>query len=228
MIKRILLLCLIAISCVTYGQVQKIPLKSNSTVSGSVKVYDIHTGEEIPQDTIRKLAEKNPRFGFEFEYDKYGQISKMLLDMNNPHERVKKSFTEDHKIPEGEQFPPFAFRTTDQLLLDSEDFNGSWILLQFHIFPERVDQEKLVHLENEINDFNKTDDIIGIICFGGPSGNIKGKMSDNSPLHIVENGRNFHIKYKIRRSPTTIIIDPTGKVHQYIDPLDTIQLDQLK
>jgi hypothetical protein len=203
-------LLFIVINFTTFSQTVE-TVKSNFDPSG--RIFDKKTGEKISDEQFSEFIKNDPRVSLEPVVNKYGNVDKYLLDTST---RTIKKRESGNQTKPGEQLPEFVFKSIDEVIVNSSELNGKWILLKFEIFLKMVDSLSLVKLDEEIKSLDKQDDLVVISCFMEGKSEIVKKLNTNvSNIHIIPNARNFHIRYNIVRMPTIILLDPDGNVVRY-------------
>jgi len=198
---------------------------SVSSFDPSGKIYNKHTGEKISDEEFAHYIKNNPRVSFENEVNKYGDIEKYFLDTTR-RSSVRISVENQTKL--GEELPEFVFKSIEQTKIISSDLKGQWVLLRFELLLKMVDSLSLVEFDKQITMASHKDDILMLICFIESKSEIVKKLNvDVSNIHIIPDARNFHTRYSIAQMPTTILLDPDGKVAKYYYADDKIDINTI-
>jgi len=192
------------------------------------KVYDKNTGEKIPKNKVTKLLRENPNIALESVYDKAGNVERYLYDSNNhatflvpePNEKVKN----------GELFPEFLLTTSTGLKIDSKELAGKITLLRFMGEAEdyTMKMEEIKELNEKIENSAHKEKIEAFILFGNDMKSIESlfKLKDSN-FKIVPNAYNFHRKFNIVRTPTTLVLNPDRTVENWYNYSEDINLETL-
>jgi hypothetical protein len=219
---------LMVISISVFSQVSMVKTNSFAFDPGG-KIYNKHTGKKIGDEEFLRFIQVNPKVNFEYEINKYGRVEKYLLDTANRNSRI------DYKMEEigsEEVFPEFVFQTLGGAKLKSSELLGHWVILRFENFL-KMDSLSIKAFDQLMSRSQKKDNVYAISCFQEPKEEIikRLEISSNTNVHIVPESYFFFIRYKIAliptKLPTTIILDPKGKVFKYYYGLDKIDLNFL-
>ena len=209
---------------------------SRTEVSGPIDfntVYHKLTGEKISEKQFRKIVQENPNFYMEEEYDREGFISKYIYDPNVKSNFRKYSFSDRPQV--GTVFPEFLFTTMDGRKLGSSQLFGKYIIILFighsdHGLPgfDMYNMPNVMELNERIQKFKYKENIVSFIVFSDDTKlvNKKFTLKDHN-FNLVANGDNFQKKYKLNRTPVTLILDKEFKVLDWYNYSEDIELETI-
>lgn len=219
---------------ITFGQKRTITRKYTSTSIQKIdysKIYNKKTGKKIREKEFIKLTENNPHLNLIEIIGIDGKIVKYLVDLsitNNTNSPINNRKT---PIFKGELFPNFVAKTINKRKIELNKFRGKIVILRFELEANsfRFKKHEIKQIDNLINKIkNKEEKVKAIIFFTSNELEIKkGFDLPNSNFELIPNGLNFQEKFSITRFPTTIIIDRNGKVVDYFNHIDDINLNKM-
>jgi peroxiredoxin len=220
--KPFILLILLTISLNALSQTPKRFIKS---FDPSGKLYNKHTGEKISDAAFNEYIKDNPRVTFDYEIDKFGEVSKYLLDTTS---RTAARINSENKVAVGNKFPEFVFRSIDEKLIASAALKGQWVILKFELFLQMADTQSYEEFNQKLTDLGDQHEIVTIICLMESESQVREAVStDLSNIHLIPDASNFHIRYGISSTPSLILINPEGKVVDYYRKWSEIDLKNL-
>lgn len=230
--KKILITLLFFTVLITFGQEKTVFRKFKTSRIEKVdfsKIYNKKTGKKIKKKKYIKLKKNNPNLQLERIIGVNGEIVKYLLDLsiinNSPRNYRAKP------IIKGELFPNFIAKTINKRIIELSRQRGKIVILRFELEANsfRFKKQEIKQIDNLINKINnKNEKVIAIIFFASNELDIKkGFDLQNSNFEIISNGYNFQEKFSITRFPTTIVIDKNGKLINYYNYMDEINLTHL-
>ena len=154
---------------------------------------------------------------------------KYLLDLSIINNSPRNYRTKP--IIKGELFPNFIAKTINKRIIELSRQRGKIVILRFELEANsfRFKKQEIKQIDNLINKINnKNKKVKAIIFFASNELDIKqGFDLQNSNFEIIPNSYNFQEKFSIIRFPTTIIIDKNGKLIDYYNYMDEINLTHL-
>jgi peroxiredoxin len=154
---------------------------------------------------------------------------KYLLDLSIINNSPRNYRTKP--IIKGELFPNFIAKTINKRIIELSRQRGKIVILRFELEANsfRFKKQEIKQIDNLINKINnKNEKVKAIIFFASNELDIKqGFDLQNSNFEIISNGYNFQEKFSITRFPTTIVIDKNGKLIDYYNYMDEINLTHL-
>lgn len=190
------------------------------------KVYNAITGEKIPKSDVIKMIQDNPKIHLEREYDIEGKILRYLYDPNDQNR--SSNVVEPTKVSDGSAFPNFKLTTIDGKVSELRKLRGKFVILRFELGASgfRFKKNEIAELDKQINVLKNKENVEAIIIFQCAEEEIrKGFDLKDSNFKLVANGFNFIIKYGIRKFPSTLLIDPYGKLIKDFDFSEDIVLE---
>lgn len=192
------------------------------------KVYNKETGKKVKPKKFKELIEKNPNLPLEPVYNKKGEIIKYFY---NPELRNAKKIKYRANPPEiGEDYPNIEFKTVDGKTIELANLKGKLVILRFELdaLGFRFKKNEIDELDKKINDSGKKEEIEAIIIFAAPKKDVeKGFDQADSNFNAVANGSNFQDILQIKRFPFTVVIDKQGKLLDYYNMSDRIDIVKL-
>ncbi len=217
-------LLLISICSFTYSQ----ETRSVTYSERITNVYNKSTGEKLSNKTLQMLMKEHPGITFEKVFNKYGEIEKYLYNPDSIVIGVGVTRTLEKQTKPGHQFPPFAFTTIDDKLLDSEQLRGSWVLIRFELFVKMSNLEDIEQLNEQIKEIGSDQKIVPIISFVDSQKTVEESFdSGKYQFEVVGDNRSFQEMFNIISLPTTILLDPEGVVVDYFNKGDKLILRDL-
>lgn len=211
-----------------FGQVQQPRASTMNSENLTNKVFNKKTGKKLSEPELAELFTKYPTIVLENFYDKYGKLEKAYFDPDNILVGRQVTRNKDNQIKVGEVFPSFVLKTIEGDLLDKDLLLGNWIFIRFELLGRFLNKEDVQVLNQEIERIKAKKDIIGIICFADSNKEALVNLNNEFQfLKIVPDGQNFHKKYSITSFPTSVLIDPDGKVAKYYFQGDKLDLELL-
>ena len=193
------------------------------------KIYNKKTGKKIKKKRYLKLKKNNPNLQLERIIGVNGEIVKYLLDLSIINNLPRNYRTKP--IIKGELFPNFIAKTINKRIIELKSQRGKIVILRFELEANsfRFKKKEIKQLDNLINKIKrKNEKVKAIIFFASNELDIKqGFDLQNSNFEIISNGYNFQEKFSITRFPTTIVIDKNGKLINYYNYVDEINLTHL-
>ncbi|MGX1930003.1 peroxiredoxin family protein [Flagellimonas sp. 2504JD4-2] len=222
------------IACtISFGQAELISKTRNITVVGGTPIssdnaYSLLTGKRLSQKELNHLLRNKPNVYVENEFDKYGKVVKYWF---NPNKVMGGRPTTIGRTATGEEFPEFAFTTTKGVTMDSKNLNGKWIIIRFEGHPEdhMFKAHEIEELDQKIEAFEQVGHQVEAFDIIGWDSERANRIFtiDNSHFHIIPNGGNFHRKFKMNRTPKTLVINPDGMLMGYYNYSEDIDLAAL-
>ena len=230
--KKILITLLFFTVLITFGQEKTVFRKFKTSRIEKVdfsKIYNRKTGKKIKKKKYIKLKKNNPNLQLERIIGVNGEIVKYLLDLSIINNSPRNYRTKP--IIKGELFPNFIAKTINKRIIELSRQRGKIVILRFELEANsfRFKKQEIKQIDNLINKINnKNEKVKAIIFFASNELDIKqGFDFQNSNFEIISNGYNFHEKFSITRFPTTIVIDKNGKLIDYYNYMDEINLTHL-
>ena len=230
--KKILITLLFFTVLITFGQEKKVFRKFKTSRIEKVdlsKIYNKKTGKKIKKKKYIKLKKNNPNLQLERIIGVNGEIVKYLLDLSIINNSPRNYRTKP--IIKGELFPNFIAKTINKRIIELSRQRGKIVILRFELEANsfRFKKQEIKQIDNLINKINnKNEKVKAIIFFASNELDIKqGFDLQNSNFEIISNGHNFQEKFSITRFPTTIVIDKNGKLIDYYNYMDEINLTPL-
>lgn len=223
---RSLIFTLLLFVVITFESVSQTTVeKSVTTFDPSGRIYNKFTGKKISDDEFADFIKNNPRVSFENVVNKYGEVEKYLLDTTR---RNSGRISKENQTKLSEELPEFVFKSIENKEIISSELEGKWVLLRFEIFLKMVDSLSIVEFDKQISKANDKEDILMIICFMESKSEIISKLNtDVSNIYVIPDAKNFHNRYSIAQMPTTILLDPDGRVVRYYYSGDKIDINTL-
>ena len=230
--KKILITLLFFTVLITFGQEKTVFRKFKTSRIEKVdfsKIYNKKTGKKIKKKKYIKLKKNNPNLQLERIIGVNGEIVKYLLDLSIINNSPRNYRTKP--IIKGELFPNFIAKTINKRIIELSRQRGKIVILRFELEANsfRFKKKEIKQIDNLINKINnKNEKVKAIIFFASNELDIKqGFDFQNSNFEIISNGYNFQEKFSITRFPTTIVIDKNGKLIDYYNYMDEINLTRL-
>ena len=230
--KKILITLLFFTVLITFGQEKTVFRKFKTSRIEKVdfeKIYNKKTGKKIKKKRYLKLKKNNPNLQLERIIGVNGEIVKYLLDLSIINNSPRNYRTKP--IIKGELFPNFIAKTINKRIIELNSQKGKVVILRFELEANsfRFKKKEIKQLDNLINKIKrKKEKVKAIIFFASNELDIKqGFDLQNSNFEIIPNSYNFQDKFSITRFPTTIIIDKNGKLIDYYNYIDEINLTHL-
>jgi peroxiredoxin len=230
--KKILITLLFFTVLITFGQEKTVFRKFKTSRIEKVdfsKIYNKKTGKKIKKKKYIKLKKNNPNLQLERIIGVNGEIVKYLLDLSIINNSPRNYRTKP--IIKGELFPNFIAKTINKRIIELSRQRGKIVILRFELEANsfRFKKQEIKQIDNLINKINnKNEKVKAIIFFASNELDIKqGFDFQNSNFEIISNGYNFQEKFSITRFPTTIVIDKNGKLIDYYNYMDEINLTHL-
>ena len=230
--KKILITLLFFTVLITFGQEKTVFRKFKTSRIEKVdfsKIYNKKTGKKIKKKKYIKLKKNNPNLQLERIIGVNGEIVKYLLDLSIINNSPRNYRTKP--IIKGELFPNFIAKTINKRIIELSRQRGKIVILRFELEANsfRFKKQEIKQIDNLINKINnKNEKVKAIIFFASNELDIKqGFDLQNSNFEIIPNSYNFQDKFSITRFPTTIIIDKNGKLIDYYNYIDEINLTHL-
>ncbi|MDB4850919.1 redoxin domain-containing protein [Flavobacteriaceae bacterium] len=230
--KKVLITLLFFTVLITFGQEKTVFRKFITSRIEKVdfsKIYNKKTGKKIKKKRYLKLKKNNPNLQLERIIDVNGEIVKYLLDLSIINNSPRNYRTKP--IIKGELFPNFIAKTINKRIIELNSQKGKVVILRFELEANsfRFKKKEIKQLDNLINKIKrKKEKVKAIIFFASNELDIKqGFDLQNSNFEIIPNSYNFQDKFSITRFPTTIIIDKNGKLIDYYNYIDEINLTHL-
>ena len=230
--KKILITLLFFTVLITFGQEKTVFRKFKTSRIEKVdfsKIYNKKTGKKIKKKKYIKLKKNNPNLQLERIIGVNGEIVKYLLDLSIINNSPRNYRTKP--IIKGELFPNFIAKTINKRIIELSRQRGKIVILRFELEANsfRFKKQEIKQIDNLINKINnKNEKVKAIIFFASNELDIKqGFDLQNSNFEIIPNSYNFQDKFSITRFPTTIIIDKNGKLIDYYNYMDEINLTHL-
>tara|TARA_B100001063_G_C16762966_1_gene556987 strand:- start:1992 stop:2699 length:708 start_codon:yes stop_codon:yes gene_type:complete len=230
--KKILITLLFFTVLITFGQEKTVFRKFKTSRIEKVdfsKIYNKKTGKKIKKKKYIKLKKNNPNLQLERIIGVNGEIVKYLLDLSIINNSPRNYRTKP--IIKGELFPNFIAKTINKRIIELSRQRGKIVILRFELEANsfRFKKQEIKQIDNLINKINnKNEKVKAIIFFASNELDIKqGFDFQNSNFEIISNGYNFQEKFSITRFPTTIVIDKNGKLIDYYNYMDEINLTRL-
>lgn len=193
------------------------------------KIYYRKTGKKIEKNEFIKLVKNNPNLQIDNIIGINGEIEKYLIFFEKRKSNIKNN--RKNPIIKGNLFPNFIAKTIENEKIELEDNKGKIIILRFELEANtfRFKKEEIKQIDLLINKIEKKEEKIkSIIFFASNELDIKeGFDLQNSNFKLIPNSLNFHQKFSITRFPTTIIIDKNGKLVDYFNYIEDINLNKL-
>jgi len=230
--KKILITLLFFTVLITFGQEKTVFRKFKTSRIEKVdfsKIYNKKTGKKIKKKKYITLKKNNPNLQLERIIGVNGEVVKYLLDLSIINNSPRNYRTKP--IIKGELFPNFIAKTINKRIIELSRQRGKIVILRFELEANsfRFKKQEIKQIDNLINKINnKNEKVKAIIFFASNELDIKqGFDLQNSNFEIISNGYNFQEKFSITRFPTTIVIYKNGKLIDYYNYMDEINLTHL-
>ena len=230
--KKILIALLFFTVLITFGQEKTVSRKFKTSRIEKIdfsKIYNKKTGKKIKKKKYITLKKNNPNLQLERIIGVNGEIVKYLLDLSIINNSPRNYRTKP--IIKGELFQNFIAKTINKRIIELNSQKGKVVILRFELEANsfRFKKKEIKQLDNLINKIKrKKEKVKAIIFFASNELDIKqGFDLQNSNFEIIPNSYNFQEKFSIIRFPTTIIIDKNGKLIDYYNYMDEINLTHL-
>ena len=230
--RKILIALLFFTVLITFGQEKTVSRKFKTSRIEKIdfsKIYNKKTGKKIKKKKYITLKKNNPNLQLERIIGVNGEIVKYLLDLSIINNSPRNYRTKP--IIKGELFPNFIAKTINKRIIELNSQRGKIVILRFELEANsfRFKKQEIKQIDNLINKINnKNEKVKAIIFFASNELDIKqGFDLQNSNFEIISNGYNFQEKFSITRFPTTIVIDKNGKLIDYYNYMDEINLTHL-
>ena len=230
--KKVLITLLFFTVLITFGQEKTVSRKFKTSRIEKIdfsKIYNKKTGKKIKKKKYITLKKNNPNLQLERIIGVNGEIVKYLLDLSIINNSPRNYRTKP--IIKGELFPNFIAKTINKRIIELNSQRGKIVILRFELEANsfRFKKKEIKQLDNLINKIKrKNEKVKAIIFFASNELDIKqGFDLQNSNFEIIPNSYNFQEKFSIIRFPTTIIIDKNGKLIDYYNYMDEINLTHL-
>ena len=230
--KKILIALLFFTVLITFGQEKTVSRKFKTSRIEKIdfsKIYNKKTGKKIKKKKYITLKKNNPNLQLERIIGVNGEIVKYLLDLSIINNSPRNYRTKP--IIKGELFPNFIAKTINKRIIELNSQKGKVVILRFELEANsfRFKKKEIKQLDNLINKIKrKKEKVKAIIFFASNELDIKqGFDFQNSNFEIIPNSYNFQDKFSITRFPTTIIIDKNGKLIDYYNYIDEINLTHM-
>ena len=230
--KKILIALLFFTVLITFGQEKTVSRKFKTSRIEKIdfsKIYNKKTGKKIKKKKYITLKKNNPNLQLERIIGVNGEIVKYLLDLSIINNSPRNYRTKP--IIKGELFPNFIAKTINKRIIELNSQKGKVVILRFELEANSFifKKKEIKQLDNLINKIKrKKEKVKAIIFFASNELDIKqGFDLQNSNFEIIPNSYNFQEKFSIIRFPTTIIIDKNGKLIDYYNYMDEINLTHL-
>ena len=230
--KKILIALLFFAVLITFGQEKTVSRKFKTSRIEKIdfsKIYNKKTGKKIKKKKYITLKKNNPNLQLERIIGVNGEIVKYLLDLSIINNSPRNYRTKP--IIKGELFPNFIAKTINKRIIELNSQKGKVVILRFELEANsfRFKKKEIKQLDNLINKIKrKKEKVKAIIFFASNELDIKqGFDLQNSNFEIIPNSYNFQEKFSIIRFPTTIIIDKNGKLIDYYNYIDEINLTHM-
>ena len=230
--KKILIALLFFTVLITFGQEKTVSRKFKTSRIEKIdfsKIYNKKTGKKIKKKKYITLKKNNPNLQLERIIGVNGEIVKYLLDLSIINNSLRNYITKP--IIKGELFPNFIAKTINKRIIELNSQKGKVVILRFELEANsfRFKKKEIKQLDNLINKIKrKKEKVKAIIFFASNELDIKqGFDLQNSNFEIISNGYNFQEKFSITRFPTTIVIDKNGKLIDYYNYIDEINLTHM-
>ena len=230
--KKILIALLFFTVLITFGQEKTVSRKFKTSRIEKIdfsKIYNKKTGKKIKKKKYITLKKNNPNLQLERIIGVNGEIVKYLLDLSIINNSPRNYRTKP--IIKGELFPNFIAKTINKRIIELNSQKGKVVILRFELEANsfRFKKKEIKQLDNLINKIKrKKEKVKAIIFFASNELDIKqGFDLQNSNFEIIPNSYNFQEKFSIIRFPTTIIIYKNGKLIDYYNYMDEINLTHL-
>lgn len=217
----------------TFSSLSSVKAQSTTTLMPETRktrvdeiLYNKQTGEKMTGEQLYLLLKEKPGLQLEAQYNRFGQAEKFLYDPANPFFKKEKDPNLRPKV--GEEFPEFTLRTLDGKTFPSEELRGSWLLLHFFPIIVAINENHWEKMRNDLKTARaKGIKIEGFGIFSTDKDPIPvvGKYQD--AIHLVNNAFGFYEMFHIIEIPTTILINPEGKVVKYFyvnDKVDFLEI----
>jgi peroxiredoxin len=177
-------------------------------------LYNKQTGEKMTGEQLYLLLKEKPGLQMETKYNRFGEPEQFIYDPNNPFFNAKKDPNLRPKVEE--TFPEFTLRTLEGNTFASEDLRGSWLLLHFCPIIQAVNKDRWEKMRSDIKTAReKGFEIKGFGIFSTDKDPIPVVGEYQDMIHLVNKAYGFFEMFHIIEIPTTILIDPSGKIIKY-------------
>lgn len=202
-------------------------VKMYTTERWNAKIYNKVTGERISEDELMEITHEHGRTYLEKDYDKYGHATRAYYHPDSAHMTIRNR--DQHKqIPPGENLPEFVFTLVDGEKLRSKKLRGKWVLLKFDLVVEFLDYPDYEALATQVKTLEKKYPIVAVTCLRDNEENIRNGIGQKyAPILWMGEGTGFQEKYFISRLPTSILLDPQGKVVKYFRYHEKMDLEEV-
>ncbi|SFZ95190.1 Peroxiredoxin [Flaviramulus basaltis] len=230
--KKILITILFFTVLMTFGQDKIIARKFTTSRVEKIdfsKIYNKKTGEKIKKKDFIKMVENNPNLQLEEIIGVDGEIEKYLVNLSKQNNGLINN--RKNAILKGELFPNFIAKTINKRKIELNKLRGKIVILRFELEANsfRFKKQEIKQIDNLINKIkNKSEKIKAIIFFASNESDVKqGFDLTDSNFELIPNSLNFQEKFSITRFPTTIVIDENGKLFDYYEFIDDMNLNKI-
>ncbi len=203
---------------------QRVKLRTSET--WNAKIYNKVTGERISEEQLMEIVRERGSTHLDKEYNKFGQATKAYYHPDSAHLRIRNR--DIHKqIQPGKELPEFVFTLVDGEKLRSKKLRGKWVLLKFDLVVQFLDYPDYEALAAQVDALDEKYPLVAVTCLGDNEENIRNRIGDKyDPILWLGEGTGFQEKYFISRLPTTVLIDPQGKVVKYFRYHEKMDLEE--
>ncbi len=186
------------------------------------------TGEKIDKVTFFKMKKKLGDAVIEEKLNYNGEVIKYLAVFGTSS---KFSIADTNNKPKvGELYPNIGFTTIDNKKNKLRDLKGKIVILRFELDTEkfRIMKDELSLLNTAINKFGKNNfKTFVIFSFSSSKEILKSYFATKENFEFVEKAVRLATKLKINRTPTTLVIDKSGKLVNYYKRIEDIDLKKI-
>ncbi|MBN7811215.1 hypothetical protein J0A68_09620 [Algoriphagus sp. H41] len=202
---------------------QRVVLTSPET---SFKIYNQVTGERISEEELMEIVRKRGSTYLDKDFNKYGQPTRGYYHPDSAHLTIRNR-NQHKQIQPGEELPKFVFTLVDGTKLRSKKLRGKWVLLKFDLVVEFLDYPDYEALAAQVDALDEKYPLVAITCLRDNEENIRtGIGGKYDPIRWMGEGTGFQEKYFISRLPTSVLLDPKGRVVTYFRYHEKMDLEE--
>jgi len=179
------------------------------SVNSNSEVYDYSTNKLLSKKQIEESMLNSTAVFIPKEFNNKAEPLNFYRVRNTSNDYI--DFSKYYDLPEiGEKFPEFSGRTIGNENLDSDDFRGKNLIINFQLMLKHPfvlsDQIKL------IDDFVDSNEAFETILFtiSGESDGLNFKKDSNLIAEIVAEATSYTKKYGVFKLPMYMVLDDNG------------------
>lgn len=179
------------------------------SVNSNSEVYDYSTNKLLNKKQLEESILNSTAVFIPKEFNKKAEPLNFYHVRNASNNYI--DFSKYYNLPEiGEKFPEFSVRTIEHEILDSDDFRGKNLIInfQFMLKPPFVlsDQIKLI---DDFVDSNEAFETI-LLSISGESDGLNFKKDTNLTAEIIAEATSYTRMYGVFKLPMYMVVDDNG------------------